>query len=81
MEETFDDPVSCRTAEGDLRALQAEKKHVAEQAAAGVQAVVPVSALANMVKGTEDTQLRVMTGEYDAALDKRIAQIKSQCGM
>ena len=81
VEESMDVPINCKTAEGDLRALQSEKQHVTDQVAAGVQAIVPFSAIAHMVQGTEDTQLRVMTGEYDEALDKRIAQIKTECGI
>ena len=80
VEESLDDQINCKTAEGDIRALRAEKKHAAEQAATGVQAIVPVSALINMVEGTEDTQLRVMIGDYDKAIDKRIAQIEAKCG-
>lgn len=81
VEATLDDQINCKTAEGDVRALLAEKKHAAEQAAAGAQAIVPVSALVNMVEGTEDTQFRVMIGDYDKAIDKRIAQIDAQCGI
>ena len=81
VEESLDDQVNCLTAEGDIRALQSEKQHAAEQAAAGVQAIVPVSALVHMVQGTEDTQLRVMIGDYDKAIDTRIKQIKETCGI
>ena len=72
-------PVSRGT--GDIRALKAEKKHAAEQAAAGAQAIVPVSALVNLVEGTEDTQIRVMIGDYDEAIDKRIAEIQTTCNI
>ena len=58
-----------------------KKQHAADQALAGVQAIVPIGAIAHMMEGTEDTQLRVMTGEYDEAIDKRIAQIKAKCGI
>lgn len=58
-----------------------EKAHASDQAKAGVHAIVPVSAIAHMVEGTEDTQFRVMTGKYDEAIDKRIAQIKTKCGI
>jgi hypothetical protein len=78
---SLDDSIHCPTAEGDIRALESEKKHTNEQALAGVQAVVPVSALVHMVQGTEGTQFKVATGDYDKALDKRIAQIKKTCSL
>ena len=80
VEESLDNPVNCTTAEGDIRALQSEKRNAAQQAAAGVQAIVPVSAVVHLVQGTEDTQFRVMIGDYDKAIDKRIAEIKAECG-
>jgi hypothetical protein len=79
--DSLDDTINCPTAEGDIRALESEKKHANQQAAAGVQAIVPVSAIVHMVQGTEGTQFKVMTGDYDKAIDKRIAQIKEACGL
>jgi hypothetical protein len=74
-------PVNCDTAEADIRMLESEKAHVAQQVAMGVTAIVPASLVLGLLTGTEGTKIRVATGEYNAALDKKIAEIKSTCGL
>ena len=74
-------PVNCATAQGDLRALASEKKHVGSEIAAGVGAIVPIGLVVNLVAGTEGTELKITTGEYDRLLDKRIAEIKQTCNL
>jgi hypothetical protein len=72
-------PVNCDTAEGDIRVLQNEKTNVAQQAAAGVSMVFPIGLVVGLVQGTQGTKWRVTTGEYNDALDKKIAEIKQTC--
>ncbi len=74
-------PVDCTTAEADLRALGNEKIHAAQQLAAGVSAIVPISLVANLAEGTEGSQLKVAIGDYNTMLDDRIIEIKMECGM
>jgi hypothetical protein len=74
-------PIHCTTAEGDIRMLQSEKAHVAEQIAMGVTAIYPASAVVGLVLGTEKTKLQVATGEYNKMIDQKIAQIRSTCGL
>jgi len=74
-------PINCATAEGDIRMLQHEKAHVANEIAAGVSAIVPISAVVGLVSGTERENFKVATGEYDKMIDKKIAEIKAKCGM
>ena len=74
-------PINCATAEGDIRMLQHEKAHVAQQVIVGVTAIVPASLVIGLVTGTETEKIRVATGDYNKAIDKRIAEIKSQCGV
>ena len=74
-------PVNCATAPADLRALEAEKAHVGKEIAAGVSAIVPVSLVVNLVKGTEKDHFTVATGDYNDMLDKKIAEIKTTCGL
>jgi uncharacterized lipoprotein YajG len=76
-------PVNCATAEGDIRSLNAEKAHTSQEIAAGVSSIVPISAVAHMVegKGKEKESIKVGTGEYNKALDKKIAEIKKECGI
>ncbi len=73
-------PISCATAEGDIRVLENEKAHVAEQIAEGVTSIIPISLVVGIVTGTEGTKIRVATGKYNKMIDKRIAEIKSECG-
>ena len=62
-------PVNCATADADIRALENEKAHVAQQIAAGVSAVVPIGLVINVVRRTEKSQLKIAMGEYDKMLD------------
>jgi hypothetical protein len=72
-------PINCATAEGDLRALNAEKISTAQAAAAGVTAIVPIGLVAGLVTGSEGAKAKMGTGEYNKALDAKIAEIKSTC--
>jgi hypothetical protein len=72
-------PINCTTADGDIRVLQSEKAHVAQQIVEGVTALFPAGAVLGIITGTEGTKLRVAVGEYDRAIDKRLAEIKEEC--
>ena len=74
-------PINCATAEGDIRALNSEKENVGKEIAAGVTAIVPVGLVLNTATGNEGTNFKVATGEYNKMIDKKIAEIKQQCGM
>ncbi len=74
-------PVNCGNAEADLRSLNAEKAHVGSQTAAGVKAILPISLVVNVASGTEGDEAKVASGEYNKMIDKKIAQIKQQCGL
>jgi len=74
-------PINCATAEGDIRVLESEKAHVAKQIVDGVTAIFPAGAVLGILTGTEETKLKVATGEYNKMIDKRIAEIKSHCGL
>lgn len=73
--------VNCSTARGDLRVLQAEKANVAEQIAMGVTMIYPAGAVLGLLTGTEETKFQVATGEYNKAIEKKIDQIKTTCGV
>ena len=81
QEEAMKQPISCATAEGDIRALQGEKTNAAQQAASGVTAIAPAGLVLGILTGTEGTKLRVATGEYNKMIDQRIADIKATCGV
>lgn len=80
-EQSLKQPVNCDTSEGDIRALESEKKNAAEQAAAGVGSIVPAGLVSGILTGTAGTKKRIATGEYNAAIEKRIAEIKATCGL
>ena len=81
VDEMISQPINCATAEGDIRALEHEKAHVAKQIASGVMSIVPASAVIGIVTGKEKGRISVATGDYNKMIDKRIAEIKAQCGI
>ena len=81
QEEAMKQPISCATAEGDLRALQGEKTNAAQQALSGVTAIAPAGIVLGLLTGTEGTKIRVATGDYNKMIDQRIADIKATCGV
>ena len=81
VEQEMKQPINCATAEGDIRTLEHEKAHTAEQIAEGVTALVPASIVVGIVTGTEEEKLKVGTGEYNKMIDQRIAEIKKTCGI
>lgn len=74
-------PINCNTAQGDLRVLQSEKANVVQQIAMGVTMIYPASAVLSILTGVEGTKYQVATGEYNEAIDKKIAEIKRTCGL
>jgi hypothetical protein len=74
-------PVNCATAEGDIRVLNSEKAHVGKQVASGVTAIAPAGLVLGIVTGTEGDKLEVASGDYNDQIDKKIAEIKSTCGL
>ncbi len=74
-------PINCATAEGDIRMLEHEKAHVAQEVAEGVTAIFPAGLVLGVVTGTEKTKVKVAIGDYNKMIDKRIAEIKEKCGV
>lgn len=72
-------PISCKAAPGDLRVLNSEKATTAEKIGNGVSMIAPIGLVEGLVTGTEETKYQVTTGEYNKALDTKIAQIKAAC--
>jgi hypothetical protein len=72
-------PINCATAPGDLRVLNSEKASTASKIGNGISMIAPIGLVAGLVTGTEKTKYEVSTGEYNKALDTKIAQIKAAC--
>jgi hypothetical protein len=64
-----------------LRVLNSEKAHVGKQVASGVMAIAPAGLALGIVTGTEGDKLQVASGDYNDQIDKKIAEIKSTCGL
>lgn len=72
-------PINCATAEGDIRMLEHEKAHVANQIAMGVTSIAPAGFVLGVMTETEGTKIRVATGEYNKMIDRRIREIRETC--
>ena len=72
-------PVNCATAPGDLRVLNSEKANVASKIGNGISMIAPIGLVEGLLTRTEKTKYEVTTGEYNKALDAKIAQIKAAC--
>jgi hypothetical protein len=59
--------------------LNSEKATTASKIGNGVSMIAPIGFVAGLVTGTEKTKYEVSTGEYNKALDTKIAQIKAAC--
>lgn len=70
-------PVNCATAEGDLRAIAAERKHTQAQQAERILAITLAGALLRLVAGTERKRLKMLSGAYVEKPDARAAEIKA----
>jgi hypothetical protein len=81
IEQEMKQPINCATAQGDIRMLQHEKAHVAQEPAEGITAILPAGLVVGVVTGTEKEKLGVSIGEYNKMIDKRIAEIKEKCGV
>jgi hypothetical protein len=81
VEQEMKQPINCATAQGDIRVLQHEKAHVAQEAAEGITAIFPAGLVVGVVTGTEKTKVKVAIGDYNKMIDKRIAKIKEKCGV
>jgi hypothetical protein len=81
VEQGMKQPINCATAQGDIRMLEHEKAHVAQEVVEGVTAIFPAGLVVGIVSGTEKEKLKVGTGEYNKMIDKRIAEIKEKCGV
>lgn len=74
-------PINCSTAEGDLRALNAEKDYVKKKSIEGVLAVTPAGALFGLVTGTEHERLELLNGDYERQIDARMLAIQTKCNV
>jgi hypothetical protein len=72
-------PVDCSTAEQDIATLEAEKASAAQQVSAGARSIIPVGAVAGLLRGDTRDRAAVASGKYNKELDTKIAEIKHEC--
>jgi hypothetical protein len=78
---SLEKPINCATAKKDIATLEDEKASVGRQIVAGVRSVVPFAAASGALLGDYQDRTEVATGEYNDALERKIQQIKSVCGV
>ena len=66
---------ACRVSRGLTQA------NLAKEIADGATSIIPIGLVSHLLMRDEGDTLKVGTGEYNRALDKKIAQIKTQCGI
>ena len=75
----LDSPVNCQTARSDIKLLEDERASVAKQILSGARSVFPFAAVAGILTGDYSDRVQVATGQYNADLEAKIAQIKKAC--
>lgn len=73
--------VDCSNAPEDLSRLEHEKTSTAERIEKGVTSIMPIGLVVKSVAGTENQDLEMASGDYDAKIDERIAEIKQTCNI
>ncbi len=74
-------PVDCSTAEQDIATLEAEKASAAQRVSAGARSIIPIGAVAGLLRGDTKDRAAVASGKYNEQLDAKIAEIKQKCGL
>ena len=80
-------PVSCSTARYDIVALESEKASVLKRVGAGARFIIPVAAVVNIFEegsghgNVVKDRSAVASGDYNKAIEAKIAEIKSTCNV
>lgn len=72
-------PVNCYTAKRDIAVLEEERASVGKRMLSGVRSVMPIAAVAGLLTGDYSDRVSVASGEYNEAIEQKIAQIKTTC--
>jgi hypothetical protein len=74
-------PINCATAQVDIKNLTSEKARISTEIENGVTSIVPIGAVVHLFSKDEVDSFKVGTGQYNRAIDKKIAEIKQQCNV
>jgi hypothetical protein len=71
----------CNHAVAQIALLNQEKAQANERIASGIKTIVPVSAIAHLLRGELKREAKIATGEYNQLLESKIGEIKSDCAV
>ncbi len=81
VEESFEQPINCPTAQMDIQALEEDKVSKSTEAAVGLSYALPTTIIMGAITGTGGAKYDVGTGDYNRKIDERIDRIRSTCKM
>ena len=67
---------NCARIDRQIAALQEEKAENDQRLLAGIQAVAPALAALNIVAGTYGRNVAIATGDWAAAIDRKLVELK-----
>lgn len=67
---------NCARIDRQIAALGREKAENDQRLLAGVQSVAPALAALNLVRGTYGRNVAIATGDWVAAIDRKLAELK-----
>jgi hypothetical protein len=67
---------SCANVDQQIAMLEKEKEENNKRLSAGVQSVLPVSAVYHLVSGNYGQNVSIATGEWAAEIDAKITELK-----
>jgi hypothetical protein len=73
---------NCARIDKQIAALEKERAENNQRLLAGIQSVAPALAVINIVAGTYGRNVAIATGEWVAAIDRKLAELrraKKQC--
>ncbi len=89
--EMMAEPIDCNTAAEDVATLDGEKASVLKRVEMGARYIVPIAAAVDILRSyNSDDQTSeefyqdkesVLTGDYNDAIDRKIADINQTCGI
>ncbi len=77
--EILKQPVSCSTAEADIKVIKDDKASAGKRIWEGFSSILPISIVINLVRGTYTDKIKVATGKYNKKIDDKVAEIKEEC--
>ncbi len=73
---------NCQNVDQQIAMLEKEKKDHNNRVAAGAGDIMPVTAVARLVTGSYDTNMKIASGEWAKMIDNKLTQLrtlKAQC--